>query len=90
MKRTKQRRNPTPAAKMALTLMAFGGLALFLSVFAMRNMTKIKDLITNFTDVNNKLEVLLPKLQTNVDKVSNLTKGLIPKEASAISKLLKL
>jgi predicted PurR-regulated permease PerM len=89
MRHYRKRKNPTALAKGTLYLMAFGGLALFLTVFAMRNMNKVKTFVSSADEVNKKLEVLLPALQKNAEKLTNISKSIIPKEASTVAKMLQ-
>jgi hypothetical protein len=77
MSHTKHK-NPTTAAKVTLGVMMFGGLSLFLLIFAMRNIGKVKSFLSTVGDVNAKLDTLIPKLQTNVDKINKMTNSLIP------------
>lgn len=86
------RANPELATNAIILIALVGAVVVAGALFTFRNTAKIKGFISEVTDINTKLTEIMPKLQSNMSQLTKMTdtaKGYIPKEASAIAKLLQ-
>lgn len=88
MKSYKVRQNPIGITNSILLVALFGGLA-YAGWQVYKNIDAIRSVVDKVKGVNKDLTELVPKLQGNIDKISKMTKGLVPKEAQGIANLFK-